>query len=58
MPKTADNRVRQDKQDEIAYRVRRYERDCEQMWGDMVWDLAMKLGLEEETVEKIARDAV
>jgi hypothetical protein len=58
VPKTADNRVKQEKQDEIAHAVRDHERHCDQHWADMIWDLSMSLGLEEETVERIANEAV
>ena len=49
--------MEQFEEEEIIYCRQRYNRNIEQMEIDEIFNLAMKLGLEEEDVEKVWNDA-
>ena len=49
--------MEQFEEEEIIYCRQRYNRNIEQMEKDMIFDLSIKLDLEEEDVEKVWNDA-
>lgn len=44
-------KISDEKREEIKQAVKSFERHCDQYRRDMIWDLSMRLGLEESTVE-------
>jgi len=49
--------MEQFEEEEIVHYRQRYNRNIEQMEKDMIFDLSIKLDLEEEDVEKVWNDA-